>query len=371
MRGGAARAAQRRESGRRPDAPDAGKAATGTAAGTWLVLGTDGRLTAYAPCQGGLLRWTETAAGGDGWSGPDFFAAPGLTHLSIAQGGDGFVHFLGRRERPRADGRVAVDVVYALQYQSGRPLTEWVPVGNPHKEPERAGLLGVPVGAVDTSGAVHVFVRNAGGGVMLRREGKDGRWEPWSDLQGSQVQDGLAPTAMSSGHVELLASTGTSALRWIQPEAGGVMRRTPDVRSAPVPGSVAALETAPGRLTYYWADAGSGLVAYRAGNWAIPLGGDPAGDAVAVVRTALDGYDCTVLAYRDVEGRVMLAACGTENEAAGVWWSPAAERSVGCPGLALDVYGRVVLATIGADGALYISRQRAEQGLAMGPSARV
>ncbi|MFJ1968831.1 hypothetical protein ACIO93_09180 [Streptomyces sp. NPDC087903] len=78
-----------------------------------------------------------------------------------------------------------------------------------------------------------------------------------------------------------------------------------------------------------------------------------------------------MLAHRDAEGQVMLAACGTEQEQSGVWWSPAGERGVGAPALECDVYGRVVLAEIGADGALYVSRQSDEGGLAMAPAVAV
>lgn len=97
---------------------------TGTATGSWLVRGKDGRLTAYARCEGGLLRWTESRPGGPDWSEPAFFPVDDLTHLTVAQGADAYVHFLGRRER-LAGGGVEVDVVHAVQYQTGRPLTEW------------------------------------------------------------------------------------------------------------------------------------------------------------------------------------------------------------------------------------------------------
>ncbi|MFC7511295.1 hypothetical protein ACFQV4_13915 [Streptomyces thermocarboxydus] len=63
----------------------------------------------------------------------------------MAQGADAYVHFLGRRER-LADGGVEVDVVHAVQYQTGRPLTEWRSLGNPHRTPEKAALLGAPRG---------------------------------------------------------------------------------------------------------------------------------------------------------------------------------------------------------------------------------
>lgn len=41
-----------------------------------------------------------------------------------------------------AGGGVEVDVVHAVQYQTGRPLTEWRSLGNPHRTPEKAALLG-------------------------------------------------------------------------------------------------------------------------------------------------------------------------------------------------------------------------------------
>lgn len=373
MRGGAARAAQRREGGRRADAPDAGEAATGTAAGTWLVRGADGRLTAYAPRQGGLLRWTETTAGGDGWTGPDALAADGLTHLSVAQGADAFVHFLGRREQPCADGGVAVDVVYALQYQTGRPLTDWVSVGNPHVDPERARRIGAPVVAVDASGRVQVFVRSADGGVMVRCEGRGGKWEAWRDLRGRGVRDGLAAVVSPAGRLELLAPAETSALHWIQAEAGGVLRRSLDVRPAPVPGSVAAVATAPDRLTYLWTDAaGSGLVAHRRGGWVVPLGGSPAaGAANAVLRTVLDDQDCMVVAHRGRNGNAMVGVCGTEAETAGMWWVDTGVPCLGTPSLAADALGRVVLAVLGPDGALRVTRQRDEPGLTLADWVRV
>jgi hypothetical protein len=67
----------------------------------------------------------------------------------------------------------------------------------------------------------------------------------------------------------------------------------------------------------------------------------------------------------------MLAACGTENEAAGVWWSATGEGTSCPPGLALDGYGRVVIATVDPDGGLRIARQNEEPGLVMNPSMRV
>ncbi|MDX2404423.1 hypothetical protein NJO91_14975 [Streptomyces microflavus] len=348
-----------------------GHSADAAVDGRWLLLGSGGRLAAYARNREGLLRWTEDRPGGSGWSGPDFFPVPHLTHLSITQGADGYVHFIGRRSVPKPDGPPAVDLVHAIQYQSGRPLTAWRSLGNPHKDRDKAARLGLPAGAVDDAGTLHVLVRNAGRGLMLRREDKTGKWEAWRDLQGSMFQDAPAVMAAASGRIEVLIPGEEGAGRWVQPEPRKVPERVENIPVAIVPGSAVALETAPDRATYYWTDPTSGsVVAHRPGGWVIPLGGSPAGP-VAAMRAMLGGYDCTVLAHCDSEGNVMLAACGTENESAGLWWSPTGERGTGTPGLALDAFGRVVIAALAPDGSLRVARQNDEPGLAMGPSVRI
>ncbi len=365
-------AARQRAAGAADNAQVERYVAEATVSGSWLVRGKDGRLTAYARTREGLLRWTEVRPGGPEWTGPVFHAAPDLTHVWVAQGADTYVHFLGRREVRQGDGPPKVDVVHAIQYQTGRPVTEWRSLGNPHGDREKAARLGIPVAAVNPDGIVHVLVRNAGNGVMLRREQPGGKWGPWTDLKGSCVEDPVAVVAHASGRLETIVGGEGHIMRWVQERPDGDFESTPNIPLAVSRGTVVGLETAPDRATYYWTDpATGGIVAHRLGGWVIPLGGAPAEDPVAVLRTPLDGYDCTVLAHRDLEGQVMLAACGTENEQAGVWWSPTGERCVGSPALASDVYGRVVLAMIGADGALHIARQNDEGGLAMAPSVRM
>ncbi|CAM5361315.1 hypothetical protein AB0H45_31710 [Streptomyces atroolivaceus] len=340
--------------------------------GQWLVRGKDGRLTAYARHTDGVLRWTETRPGGPEWSGPDLFEIAHLTHLSLAQGADGYVHFLGRRSVPTKDGPPVVDVMHAIQYQSGRALSGWHSLGNPRKNTDQASGMGAPVGTVSPSGLVHFFVRTAAGGVMLRRDDKAGTWESWHNMNARGAEEGIAVTLGLSGAVDLLVQGPGSAMHWRQTSPDGSFSREQDIPVQMAPASVTALETAPGRCTYYWTDpATGGVVAYRLGGWVIPLGGAPAEGPVSVLRAALDGYDCTVLAHRDPDGHVMVAACGTENEAGGLWWSPTGERTGMPPALAIDSMGRVVLGVIGADGAPYIARQNSEPGLAMGPAERL
>ncbi|MEV0323460.1 hypothetical protein ACIBKX_39470 [Streptomyces sp. NPDC050658] len=351
------------------DPAAAGRVATGTPeTARWLLRGKDGRLTAYARTDGGLLRWTEIRPGGPDWTGPDFFEAPDVTHLTLAQGADGYVHFVGLRRRG-AD----VDVVHSIQYQSGRPLMDWRSLGNPHtKMVERAPRLGAPAVAVDAAGTVHVFVRDAVNSVRLRREGKGGKWEGWKDFKVRQVLDGIVAVATSTGRVEVFGPAKDKTLHWSQEKQGGDLVRGDDIPLAPAPGSGAALETAEDTLTYYAADAtGTDVLAHRPGAAAIPLGGSPDTGPTAALRTTIDGHDCTVLAHRTRTGRPALAGFPTEREEAGLWWSETGEPCLGSPSAALDARGRVVLAAIGVDGALCLARQKAEPGLALGAWERV
>jgi len=182
----------------------------------------------------------------------------------------------------------------------------------------------------------------------------------------------MAATATGSGRIELFVPGDGVAMRWAQPEPDGETERCPNLSVSVSEGSAAVLETASERVTLYWTDSATGgIVAHRPGSWMIPLGGALAAGRIAVLRTPLDGYDCTVIAHRALDGQVMLAACGTENEGAGLWWSPAGERCAEGPALARDAYGRVVLAFLDDRGGLCVARQSAEAGLVMEPSMRV
>ncbi|MBT2404966.1 hypothetical protein J7I97_21085 [Streptomyces sp. ISL-87] len=340
--------------------------------GRWLTRGLDGRLTAYARTSDGLLRWTETQPGGPQWKGPEFFPAPHIASLSVAQGADGFIHFVGRRTLQGKGGSTTVDLAHAIQYQSGRPLAEWQSLGNPHRDPARAPFVGDPVVAVAASGATYVFIGNASGALAVRRESAAGKWRPWQGIKGKGVRADMAPVSLASGLIEALVPMEPGAMRCCQPEQDADLLRVQDLQIAPAEYSAVGLETAPGRVTYYWSDpATTGLFAYRAGGWVIPLGGTAAPGRIAALRTMIDGYDCTVLAHRGLDGQVVLGAFGTENEGAGVWWSPTGEWCAEAPALTLDHYGRVVVAFLDAEGGLRVARQGPEGGFAMEPSVRI
>ncbi|MEU8772489.1 hypothetical protein [Streptomyces sp. NPDC048606] len=362
-----------RTSATRPSGPGASPAherdpaAAGPLAGRWLLAGKDGRLSAYARAEGGLLRWTERSPGGPDWDGPDLFPTDALTDLAVGQGLDGYAHFVGRR-RTRDGDAETVTYHHAVQYQSGRPLGPWESLGTLYQRREQSHRGGPPTVAVDGGGAPYVFVRNAGRGFHVRRQDAKGAWVAWQDLHGSKTFEGGCAGSTSEGRVLLAAPGEKGVSLWAQGRDGGPPAKGADVPHPARDGSLCLVETAPGRTTLFWHAAdGSGVFGHREGAGVLALGGGPAGPgALAAVRAVVDGYDCTVLAHRAADGRCALAAYPTEHEAAGLWWTEIGEEGLGAPALAVDALGRVVVASIGVRGELLVTRQKDSASLSLG-----
>ncbi|MGP9017923.1 hypothetical protein ACT1U9_05875 [Streptomyces sp. BR1] len=336
----------------------------------WLLRGKDGRLTAYAPTDGGVLRWTEVSPGGPEWTGPELVAPKsGLDpRLTVVQGSDGYVHLFTLWQSVTAAGEPHYDVVHAIQYQSGRPVKDWYPLGTPYRDQSKAAKVGHPAAVVDSDDNLHVFVRNAGTGLCARVQESSGKWGNWLDLNGSGSYGTICAGAADDGKVEVLAPAKRGVMRWTRTAEGNDYETAPDLKHQPEDGSVAAQHTGEDRITFLWRESKSGEVqAVRGDDAPVPLGGAASGP-IAVLRTPVDGHDCTLMAQRGADGRPALAAYPTEAESAGAVWASTGEVCAGVPALATDAAGRVVLAAFGTDGRLRITRQKTtEPGLAMEP----
>ncbi|MFI9719991.1 hypothetical protein ACIHFE_10085 [Streptomyces sp. NPDC052396] len=359
---------------------------TATPTTGWLMRGKDGRLTAYAPVEDGLLRWTETRPGGPEWSAPEHLAVPGLEpYLSISQTPKGYVYLTGVRTRTTDDGRTITEVVYATQFQSGRAPTPWRSIGTPYGQDwDRAAKIGAPTTVVDGTG-LWVFIRNAGGGVCGRRQDAKGVWGPWTDMKGYQLLDTLSAAATGDGRVELLALSSEMVQFWRQDEPGGDLRRVRNIPAKPLACSSTLADAGDGRVVCYWRDAAESALIVHTPDPAVPadeeqrpgpapLGSLAAGGTgpVAVLRTPIDGQDCTVLAQRSAAGLPAVAAYPTGELPTLAGWSETGEECVGAPALALDANGLIVLAALAPDGGLRVARQQPDEpGLAMGAWARV
>ncbi|MFC8207041.1 hypothetical protein [[Kitasatospora] papulosa] len=73
-----------------------------------------------------------------------------------------------------------------------------------------------------------------------------------------------------------------------------------------------------------------------------------------------------MLAQAEETGTLAVTAYPTEAESAGAWWADTREPCEGAPALASDRAGRLVVAAIGPEGGLSVTRQRVDQqGMAL------
>ncbi|MFF5444231.1 hypothetical protein [Streptomyces sp. NPDC012888] len=348
-----------------------------TAASGWLLRGRDGRLTAYAGCPEGLVRWTEPVPGADVWDGPVLFPVDGgwTGRFTLTQDFHGFVTFAGTRLRE--DGRR--EYVVASQYQTGRPLSSWRAIGYPFRMPTEPAPPEDPVVFCDGAGILHVVAARFGAGARQRTRRADGNWTAWTSYQGNWSRGSVVPMVASDGRAEMLVPFKGGAVHWGQPEPGGALRWRGKLEGEAVEGTYSGCETGPGSITYYWRHPADGsVVAHRplpasAGraNPLLPLGGAGGVGPAAVTRTRINGYDCTVLLQRGADGCPEVAAYPTEGEQYGAWWAPVGERCAGLPAMTLDHLGAVTIAMLDTEGGLLIARQDlADPGLSFHPWRR-
>ncbi|MFI8965451.1 hypothetical protein ACIGO8_25445 [Streptomyces sp. NPDC053493] len=350
-----------------PDAPG-GLAARYPRPTRWLTTGTDGRLSVHLLSAAGVLCWTERTPGGPGWSGPELLETPDLMPgLSVVRGADGYVRLLGLRRADSAQGP-SLEVVTAVQYQSGRPLGPWTAVGNPNaREWPKARRVGFPVGALDAAGTFHVFVRNVGASISTRRQDPAGRWSAWEHLRGRKVADELVAFPAWDGGVDLVARVrdGEAAVHWHYDPASGAWTEDRSVPVSAVPGSLSAAPEA-GALRYRYAATNEVCVWQPGAGAPIGLGGGDGGGPVAGVAGAgVDGWSCTVLVRDGHDGVPAVGAHADGRPDLGVWWAAhgdPAPVAPAPPAVALDGFGRVVIATVAADGVPLVARQRPDVG---------
>ncbi|WP_346162914.1 hypothetical protein [Streptomyces bangladeshensis] len=330
--------------------------------GDWLLRGRDGRLSVYQLSGDAVLCRAERGPGGP-WSAPRRMGGEQKLHpvLAVGQGADSYAHLVSWRPTVKGES----GLVHSTHFRPRLAALDWNPVGHPNKKGDRTGT---PAVAVDAQGRAHIFVRNKGGGVSMLAQKEKGGWDPWRDLKGKEVQDGLAAVTGESGRVELYAAVPQGLVYWRQEEPGAqpVLQETLD---APVrPGTLRALATSPDRTTLFYTDTSGDLCAWRPGGKPVTVLPAAGSGPVSAVRCDLDGHDCTLLVQRSASRRVAFAAYPTELESAGAWWTESGPELPldALVSLTTDAAGRVVAATLSpSTGRLLLTRRKDEPGLAL------
>ncbi|MGC9667541.1 PIG-L family deacetylase [Planosporangium sp. 12N6] len=328
---------------------------------TWLHLGNDGRLVAFAVLGGRAVMWREHRPGSGMFDDPVAVGGgPLLPQLSALRLRDGRWQLFAIRMTLDADpGKQARDLVTTVQSTVDGSFGDWVNLGNPHDlpgvDPVRRRGVGIPVAAVRGDGQVQVFVRNFGKGIGSRLQLPDGSWGPWLDLQGTDTQDGLAARGTGSGPAEVFASGKAGILRWREAGADGAFDR--EVVRVPAPaGPPCVVRVSDGRLLLLVREAGTGgVVGYaqqRAGGSWVPRGHLLGGTGVGAVSAAPLADKRVLIVARTDDGGISYVetTLGAEHPR----WTPvAAPIAVGTPAVATNANGRPVIAAVMADGRLW------------------
>ncbi|MFJ7158915.1 hypothetical protein ACIQUQ_28780 [Streptomyces sp. NPDC101118] len=330
----------------------------------WAVRGTDGRVTAYLPVPGAVVRWTEGADGR--WGGPELLPVPGLLPgLTVVQGPDGYARLLGLR-RTAAGADWSTEVVGALQYQTGRPLGPWHVKNNPHRsEPERGKFIGMPAAVCDGAGTLHLFLRNDLHTLNHCYERENGAWSGWTLLRGTRASEDLAALRVPDGGVELYARLRDHAgtVRWHRGGPDGAWAEDRRVPVHPVPGSLAAAPDA-GALRYRYAETGEPCEWRWGAQGPAGLNAPGVTGRIAGVQgVPVGGWSCTVLAAEDERGTCAIGTYVDGAPESGVWWSPTGRRTLVPPAVVRDRTGRVMIATLSPSGRLEVTRQIPGQAL--------
>jgi hypothetical protein len=279
---------------------------------------------------------------------------------AVGQGTDGYAHLVAWS--PTAPGESVL--VHSTHFRPRLAALDWIPIGHPNKKGERTSP---PAVAVDAEGRAHVFVCNKGGGVSMVVQKQHGGWGPWRDLKGRGTHEELIAVTGGSGRVELYTSSADGIRHRYQEEPGAalVLGELLDVRVRA--GTLRALVTSKEHTTLFFADSEGMLCAWRPGSDPVPVLAAAGPGPVAAIRCVVDGNDCTLLAQRSAAGRVVFAACPTEQESAGLWWTESGPQLPADARVAVteDTEGRVVAATLTEEGELRVARRKDEPGLAL------
>lgn len=332
----------------------------------WLAEGFDGRLTAFLPSAGGVLRWTQAEPGGRVWRGPETLPGPRLMPaLTVCRDPHGFVHLFALRRTRRKDGGEDVSVVRAAQYRTGGPLTPWHSLGSPNpgdRHKSREG--GFPAAAFDASGALFVFARNFGHSVSYRMQGADGNWTPWQHLSGVRIADEIVTVVTARGDVEVFARARDSAavMRWFRPGAGAPWTEDRSITLSPAPGSLAA-GPEPGTLLFRDLRTNEPCVWQPETASVLPLGGaDGGGPVTGVPGVESEGWTYSALVRSGPDGACVVGAHAQGRPDAGVWWNDLGAPSALTPAMVRDRTGGVTLATVGAGARLSVANRLSPTG---------
>ncbi|QES50409.1 PIG-L family deacetylase [Streptomyces venezuelae] len=321
---------------------------------SWLVEGTGGRLWAFAALDGRMAHWTRNGTGPNAsWTGPVLLPGTGMDPgASAARLPDGRIAVFGTRTTlgTRAQD-YRREVVYAVQSAPNGPFGAWQSAGTPEgTDADGTSAISGPAVAVDRTGRLTVYVRDAKRSLRARTQLPSGGFGPWHQLGGGDLQSDPVAATDAAGRTHVFASTGRTVLAWT--------RATPDAPlqgpfATGLPATTVPLSAAPDgqgiRLYFRRPDSGvvrSALVTAGPGKPQVSAVTESGGRA---------GYGAVSAAGRLLSGRSdkgTIASTGLDSPAA---WSQSPMLYAGAPAGVLESTGPTTTAVLGLDARLHIT----------------
>ena len=314
---------------------------------SWMGRNADGRLQFFAVRGGTACTWWQTTSGS--WAGPLALPSAGgalAAHLAVASNADGRIELLARRLTDH-------HFVHLWQTSPNSGFTNsWGDFGNPGTvTPEQAGC---PAVAANGDGRLQMFVKNGGGGVStVYQTVVNGGWSGWVDLGGTDVDDGLAAITNPAGCIEVVGGTTTGILHWYQgvPNQGFTLDTT---FPAPAPASPPhALLASDGTAVVAYRTASGGVASTRQNapaSWWLPSAALPAQAGLGELAAVLVGGQVVLVGRKD-DGHLAASA------GFGSWTDIPGPALLDTPAAGVDNSGAIVLAGIGQDAVMYVTRQ--------------
>ena len=324
-----------------------------TRGGSWAGRDSQGRLHAFAVFGSRLAHWSREASGM--WQAPEILPTPEPLRPSVTVLRDNAGRLVLVAQS--MDGK---HVLVKRQLADGSWPAQWDNAGNPREsQPGKdVSQTGVPTAVIDGDGQLVVLLKNPDGGVSARRQRSPGGWEDWTDLGGSDVQDGIAAVTDRHNVLHVFASSREQVLHWREQSPGSFEPARAPFRAIHPASAPAAVREPGGQVrVFVRTDDDGKLAAVDDANpfwWQEPQRlGNPGGMTAPVInaREGQTGPQSLVFVRNSAGG-----VSATRQDDGGAGWTDLGGPVLDQPTAVVEGNGSITLLATGTDGRLLVNQ---------------
>lgn len=202
-----------------------------TSGSNWLQQQSSGLLAAFSITSRGLNIWRENGAPG-AWVGPTLQAVRGLMPgLAFSKNPDGRLQVFALRiaKDPSNENVVGAaqnsEIITSIEDSANSlSFTNWTSLGKPtvqcYSGAECNNSMGAPTAITATDGSIFVFIKNEQQGVSVRRKYASGAWSSWQNIGGNYLNGNPSVELSANGKIHVAAVSRLGKIyHWIQQSA--------------------------------------------------------------------------------------------------------------------------------------------------------